>query len=161
MPSKSAGIIAYRKRLEVEVLLVHPGGPFWRNKDLGAWSIPKGEYADGEDAEIAARREFAEELRLELSTPLTSLGQVKQRGGKVVSAFAAEFDDDLRSIRSNTFEMEWPPRSGKRQTFPEVDRAEWFTLAEAHEKINAGQRPLLERLAEVVDITPSRRATPP
>jgi predicted NUDIX family NTP pyrophosphohydrolase len=161
MPSKSAGIIAYRKRGELEVLLVHPGGPFWRNKDLGAWSIPKGEYADGEDAEIAARREFAEELGFELSTPLTSLGQVKQRGGKVVTAFAAEFDVDLRSIRSNSFEMEWPPRSGKRQTFPEVDRAEWFTLAEAHEKINAGQRPLLERLAELVGITRSRRATPP
>ncbi|MET4331738.1 putative NUDIX family NTP pyrophosphohydrolase [Bradyrhizobium sp. i1.15.2] len=161
MPSKSAGIIAYRERGELEVLLVHPGGPFWRNKDLGAWSIPKGEYADGEDADIAARREFAEELGLELSTPLTSLGQVKQRGGKIVTAFAAEFDIDLRSIRSNSFEMEWPPRSGKRQTFPEVDRAEWFTLAAAHGKINTGQRPLLERLAEVVGITPSRRPTPP
>jgi predicted NUDIX family NTP pyrophosphohydrolase len=160
MPSKSAGIIAYRKRGELEVLLVHPGGPFWRNKDLGAWSIPKGEYAD-EDAETAARREFAEELGLELSTPLTSLGQVRQRGGKIVTAFAAEFDVDLRSIRSNTFEMEWPPRSGKRQTFPEVDRAEWFTLAAAHEKINTGQRPLLERLAQVADSTPSRRPTPP
>jgi predicted NUDIX family NTP pyrophosphohydrolase len=161
MPSKSAGIVAYRKRGEIEVLLVHPGGPFWRNKDLGAWSIPKGEYADEEDAETTARREFAEELGLELSVPLTSLGQVKQRGGKVVTAFAAEFDLDVRSIRSNTFEMEWPPRSGKRQTFPEVDRAEWFTLEEAHEKINAGQRPLLERLAQVVGITSTRRATPP
>jgi predicted NUDIX family NTP pyrophosphohydrolase len=161
MSSKSAGIIAYRKRREIEVLLVHPGGPFWRNKDLGAWSIPKGEYADGEDADIAARREFAEELGFELSVPLTSLGQVKQRGGKIVTAFAAEFDIDVRSIRSNSFEMEWPPRSGKRQTFPEVDRAEWFTLADAHEKINAGQRPLLERLAEVVGITRSRRPTPP
>jgi predicted NUDIX family NTP pyrophosphohydrolase len=161
MPSKSAGIIAYRKRRDVEVLLVHPGGPFWRNKDLGAWSIPKGEYADEEDAETAARREFAEELGLELSTPLTSLGQVKQRGGKIVTAFAAELDIDVRSIRSNSFEMEWPPRSGKRQTFPEVDRAEWFALAEAHEKINAGQRPLLERLAQLVGITPSGRPTPP
>lgn len=161
MPSASAGILGYRKRREVEVLLVHPGGPFWRNKDLGAWSIPKGEYAEEEDAEIAARREFAEELGLELSMPLLALGQVKQRGGKIVTAFAAEFDVDVRSIRSNSFEMEWPPRSGKRQTFPEVDRAEWFTLAEAHEKINAGQRPLLERLAQVVGSTPSRRPTPP
>jgi predicted NUDIX family NTP pyrophosphohydrolase len=93
--------------------------------------------------------------------PLLALGQVKQRGGKIVTAFAAEFDVDVRSIRSNSFEMEWPPRSGKRQTFPEVDRAEWFTLAEAHEKINAGQRPLLERLAQVVGIRPSRRPTPP
>ncbi|MCA1532470.1 NUDIX domain-containing protein [Bradyrhizobium sp. NBAIM03] len=146
MPSKSAGIIAYRKRGNIEVLLVHPGGPFWRNRDLGAWSIPKGEYADGDDPEIAARREFAEELGLELSLPLTPLGQVRQRGGKLVTAFAAELDLDVRSIRSNTFEMEWPPRSGKRQAFPEVDRAEWFTLDAAQEKINAGQRPLLDRL---------------
>lgn len=149
MPSKSAGIIAYRKRRKVEVLLVHPGGPFWRNKDLGAWSIPKGEYADGEDAEIAARREFAEELGLELTMPLIALGQVRQRGGKLVTAFAAELDIDVRSIRSNTFEMEWPPRGGKRQTFPEVDRAEWFTLEAAREKINAGQRPLLDRLEQL------------
>ncbi|MCK1651450.1 NUDIX domain-containing protein [Bradyrhizobium sp. 149] len=152
MPSNSAGILAYRKRREMEVLLVHPGGPFWRNKDLGAWSIPKGEYADGEDPDIAARREFAEELGLELAMPLVALGQVKQRGGKIVTAFAAELDIDLRSIRSNTFEMEWPPRSGKRQTFPEVDRAEWFTLEAAYDKINAGQRPLLERLAQVAGI---------
>ncbi|MCA1409687.1 NUDIX domain-containing protein [Bradyrhizobium sp. NBAIM20] len=146
MPSKSAGIIAYRKRGNIEVLLVHPGGPFWRNKNLGAWSIPKGEYTDGDDAEIAARREFAEELGQELSMPLTPLGQVRQRGGKLVTAFAAELDLDVRNIRSNTFEMEWPPRSGKRQAFPEVDRAEWFTLDAAQEKINAGQRPLLDRL---------------
>lgn len=151
MPTKSAGIIAYRKRRKVEVLLVHPGGPFWRNKDLGAWSIPKGEYADGEDAEIAARREFAEELGLELSLPLTALGEVRQRGGKLVTAFAAELDIDVRSIRSNTFEMEWPPRGGKRQAFPEVDRAEWFTLEAAREKINAGQRPLLDRLEQLTD----------
>lgn len=131
------------------MLLVHPGGPYWRNKDLGAWSIPKGEYADEEAEEIAARREFAEELGLELSAPLIALGQVRQRGGKLVTAFAAELDLDLRSIRSNTFEMEWPPRSGKRQTFPEVDRAEWFALEEAREKINAGQRPLLDRLAQL------------
>ncbi|MDA9463393.1 NUDIX domain-containing protein [Bradyrhizobium sp. CCBAU 53415] len=149
MPSRSAGIVAYRKRREIEVLLVHPGGPFWRNKDLGAWSIPKGEYADEEDAEAAARREFAEEIGLELSVPLIALGQVKQRGGKLVTAFAAEFDIDTGSIRSNTFEIEWPPRSGKRQTFPEVDRAAWFTLEAAQEKINARQRPLLDRLAQL------------
>lgn len=150
MPAKSAGIIAYRKRGNIEVLLVHPGGPFWRNKDLGAWSVPKGEYADGDDAEIAARREFAEELGLELSVPLTPLGEVRQRGGKRVTAFAAELDLDVRSIRSNTFEMEWPPRSGKRQAFPEVDRAEWFTLEAAQAKINAGQRPLLDRLTLLI-----------
>lgn len=149
MPMRSAGIIAYRKRRNVEVLLVHPGGPFWRNKDLGAWSIPKGEYADGEDAEIAARREFAEELGLEVTMPLIALGQIRQRGGKIVTAFAVELDVDVGSIRSNTFEIEWPPRSGKRQHFPEVDRAEWFTIEDAHQKINAGQRPLLERLVQL------------
>lgn len=148
MPSKSAGIILYRKRRGIEVLLVHPGGPFWRNKDLGAWSIPKGEYLD-EDAETAARREFAEELGLEVSEPLVALGQAKQRGGKLVTAFAAESDLDVRDIRSNTFELEWPPRSGKRQVFPEVDRAEWFTLEEARTRINAGQRPLLDRLVQL------------
>ncbi|QQO20806.1 NUDIX domain-containing protein [Bradyrhizobium diazoefficiens] len=149
MSSKSAGIIAYRRHRTLEVLLVHPGGPYWRNKDLGAWSIPKGEYADEEDEEIVARREFAEELGFELSAPLTALGQVKQRGGKLVTAFAAELDLDVRSVRSNTFEMEWPPRSGRRQTFPEVDRAEWFTLEAARERINAGQRSLLDRLAQL------------
>lgn len=149
MLSKSAGIIAYRRHRTLEVLLVHPGGPYWRNKDLGAWSIPKGEYADEEDEEIVARREFAEELGFELSAPLTALGQVKQRGGKLVTAFAAELDLEVRSVRSNTFEMEWPPRSGRRQTFPEVDRAEWFTLEAARERINAGQRPLLDRLAQL------------
>jgi predicted NUDIX family NTP pyrophosphohydrolase len=150
MPLKSAGIMVYRMRPPgIEVLLVHPGGPFWRNKDLGAWSIPKGEYADGQDAETTARREFAEELGIELTKPLTELGQVKQRGGKIVVAFAAEFDVELGDIHSNTFEIEWPPRSGKRQNFPEIDRAAWFTLDEAREKINEGQRPLLDRLAQL------------
>ncbi|SFI01817.1 NUDIX domain-containing protein [Bradyrhizobium sp. Gha] len=145
MPSRSAGILAYRKRRTCEVLLVHPGGPLWRNRDLGAWSIPKGEYAD-ENAELAARREFAEELGVDVSVPLIALGEVRQRGGKIVTAFAAELDVEAAQIRSNTFEIEWPPRSGKRQTFPEVDRAEWFTLEEAYAKINEGQRPLLARL---------------
>ncbi|WP_409189701.1 NUDIX domain-containing protein [Bradyrhizobium sp. RDM4] len=150
MPSRSAGIIAYRSRpTGLEVLLVHPGGPFWRNKDLGAWSIPKGEFADEGDAEATARREFFEELGVELTVPLVALGQVKQRGGKIVTAFAAEFDVDVGSIRSNMFDIEWPPRSGKRQSFPEVDRAEWFSLDEAREKINEGQRPLLGRLSQI------------
>lgn len=149
MPSKSAGIIAYRTRRKLEVLLVHPGGPFWRNKDFGAWSIPKGEYADDEDPAVAARREFAEELGIELSGPLTALGEVRQRAGKLVTAFAVELDLDTSNIRSNTFEMEWPPRSGKRQSFPEVDRAEWFPLDKAREKINPGQGPLLDRLAQL------------
>jgi predicted NUDIX family NTP pyrophosphohydrolase len=147
MASRSAGIIAYRKRPSgLEVLLVHPGGPFWRNKDLGAWSIPKGELSADEDPETTARREFAEELGTELTAPLAALGDIKQRGGKTVMAFAAEFDLDPRDIRSNTFALEWPPRSGRRQDFPEVDRAEWFLLEVAREKINQGQRSLLDRL---------------
>lgn len=151
MPRKSAGILLYRMRPDIEVLLVHPGGPFWRNKDLGAWSIPKGEYEDGQDAEAEARREFAEELGFEVTGTLTALGDVKQRGGKSVTAFAIELDIDTRNIQSNTFELEWPPRSGKRQSFPEIDRAEFFALDEAARKINAGQRPLLERLARLVE----------
>jgi len=147
MPQKSAGIIAYRRRgSALEVLLVHPGGPFWRNKDAGAWSIPKGEFSDGEDPETTARREFTEELGVDMTAPLRALGDARQRGGKTVTAFAAEFDVDPQAIRSNTFELEWPPRSGRRQSFPEVDRAEWFAIGTARKKINQGQRPLLDRL---------------
>lgn len=147
MPLTSAGIVAYRRtKGRPEVLLVHPGGPFWRNKDLGAWSIPKGEFSAGEDPEAVARREFAEELGVEIEAKLRPFGEVRQRGGKIVTAFATEFDINTEAIRSNSFELEWPPRSGKRQTFPEVDRAEWFALAEARERINPGQRPLIDRL---------------
>ena len=148
MPSRSAGILAFRRHAqELEVLLVHPGGPFWRSKDLGAWSIPKGEYGSDEDAETAARREFREELGIALNEPLLPLGDVRQKGGKIVTAFAVEADIDVSTIQSNTFELEWPPRSGRRQTFPEVDRAAWFDLAAAGVKINQGQRALLERVA--------------
>jgi predicted NUDIX family NTP pyrophosphohydrolase len=153
MPVKSAGIIAYRMLPHLQVLLVHPGGPLWRNKDLGAWSIPKGEYAAGQDAEAAARREFAEELGVEVTTRLIALGEIRQRGGKLVTAFAAELDLDTQSIRSNTFDIEWPPRSGRRRSFPEVDRAEWYALDAAGAKINQGQRPLLDRLAQRLDRT--------
>jgi predicted NUDIX family NTP pyrophosphohydrolase len=148
MASKSAGILAFRVNAKkLEVLLVHPGGPFWRNKDLGAWSIPKGEYGPGEEAETAARREFHEELGIEMTQALLPLGDVRQKGGKVVTAFAVEADIDVDTIQSNTFELEWPPRSGRRQTFPEVDRAAWFDLATAGVKINEAQRTLLDRLA--------------
>jgi predicted NUDIX family NTP pyrophosphohydrolase len=148
MASKSAGILAFRVNAKkLEVLLVHPGGPFWRNKDLGAWSIPKGEYGPGEEAETAARREFHEELGIEMTQTLLPLGDVRQKGGKVVTAFAVEADIDVDTIQSNTFDLEWPPRSGRRQTFPEVDRAAWFDLATAGVKINEAQRTLLERLA--------------
>jgi predicted NUDIX family NTP pyrophosphohydrolase len=147
MPPRSAGIVAFRRRGDrIEVLLVHPGGPFWRNKDLGAWTIPKGEFSTDEAAERAARREFREELGVELTVPLCALGEVRQRGGKVVEAFAANVDVDVRALQSNTFEIEWPPRSGRRETFPEIDRAEWFDLTTARDKINKAQIALLDRV---------------
>ena len=148
MATASAGILMYRRAGSgIEVLLVHPGGPYWGNKDAGAWSIPKGEYGPDEDAEAAARREFAEELGIEAAGRLEPLGEVRQQGGKLVTAFTLEGDLDATAIRSNQFEMEWPPRSGRLCSFPEVDRAAWLTLAEAREKIIAGQAPLLDRLA--------------
>ena len=133
----SAGILAYRKRAGgFEVLLVHPGGPFWRNKDEGAWSIPKGEIDIDEDPERAARREFAEELGPDaLIGALRPLGEIRQRGGKRVIAFSGKSDFEPTSLVSNSFEIEWPPRSGRRQVFPEVDRAEWFALDAAKAKI--------------------------
>jgi len=132
-----------------EVLLVHPGGPFWRNRDDGAWSIPKGEIETGEDPEGVARREFMEELGSALDGPLQPLGEIRQGGGKRVHAFAIKGDLDVTTVASNTFETEWPPKSGRTQTFPEVDRAEWFTLPAARKKILEGQLPLLDRLEEL------------
>jgi predicted NUDIX family NTP pyrophosphohydrolase len=144
----SAGILMYRVTgRQLEVLLVHPGGPYWRRKDDGVWTIPKGEIDADEDAGDAARREFAEETGVVLTAPLVPLGEIRQRGGKRVIAFAVEGDFDTGSVRSNSFEIEWPPRSGKMQAFPEIDRAEWFDLPAAHSKILEGQRPLLDRLA--------------
>lgn len=146
----SAGILMYRRRgKSLEVLLVHPGGPFWRRRDAGAWSIPKGECDPAEPAEAAARREFAEELGRRPEGELMPLGEIRQAGGKRVLAFAIEGEFDASRIESNTFEIEWPPRSGKRAAFPEVDRAAWFALDEARDKIIAGQLPLLERLAGI------------
>ncbi len=130
------------------VLLVHPGGPFWRRRDVGAWSIPKGLVGDGEDAEAAARREFAEELGTMPQGSLAPLGAIRQAGGKWVEAFAVEGDFDADAIKSNYFEIEWPPRSSQVQAFPEVDRAAWFALSEARRKILLSQRPLLDRLEE-------------
>jgi predicted NUDIX family NTP pyrophosphohydrolase len=145
----SAGVLMYRRvDSTLEVLLVHPGGPYWRRKDHGSWSIPKGEMNADEDAGVAALREFMEETGVVLTGPLESLGEIRQRGGKRVLAFAVEGDLDVRTTRSNTFELEWPPHSGKMQTFPEVDRTEWFDLPVAHAKILEGQRPLLDRLAQ-------------
>jgi predicted NUDIX family NTP pyrophosphohydrolase len=151
MATSSAGILMYRKAMQsLEVLLVHPGGPFWRNKDDGAWSIPKGEIDAGERPEDIARREFMEELGSAASGLLRSLGEIRQRGGKRVHAFAVEGDLDVSTVVSNTFEMIWPPKSGRTQAFPEVDRAEWFALPVARNKILEGQRPLLDRLQELV-----------
>ena len=130
----------------IEVLLVHPGGPFWRKRDLGAWSLPKGEYDDQENAEAAARREFNEELGVEALGTLQPLGEVRQRGGKIVQGYALEGDLDVSSVRSNDVAIEWPPRSGRTTYFPEIDRAAWFTLPIAREKILASQRPFLDRL---------------
>jgi predicted NUDIX family NTP pyrophosphohydrolase len=152
MPKASAGVVVYRWiGLELEVLLVHPGGPFWRNKDNGAWSIPKGEITEQEDPEAAARREMQEELGSALPGVLRPLGDIRQAGGKRVTAFALEGDLDAAEVRSNQFELEWPPRSGRIQSFPEIDRAQWFALNVAREKILSGQRPLLDRLEELVD----------
>jgi predicted NUDIX family NTP pyrophosphohydrolase len=146
----SAGILLYRVRDAVlEVLLVHPGGPFWARKDAGAWSIPKGEYAEGEDPVACARREFEEELGTAppAAEELTELGTVRQRGGKQVTAWAAAGDLDPETIRSNTFTLEWPPRSGSFREFPEIDRAAWLPLEQAREKINPAQAEFLDRLA--------------
>jgi predicted NUDIX family NTP pyrophosphohydrolase len=150
--SQSAGILAFRRRGEaaLEVLLVHPGGPFWKNKDAQAWSIPKGELGADEDPLAAARREFREELGFAADGDFVRLTPVRQRGGKTVHAFAVEADFDASQAKSNTFSMEWPPRSGRMQEFPEVDRAAWFPVGVALEKINPGQAPLLQQLSEHV-----------
>jgi predicted NUDIX family NTP pyrophosphohydrolase len=147
----SAGVLAYRKRAErLEVLLVHPGGPYWRNKDDGAWSIPKGEMDATDDPEQTARREFAEELGpTALIGPLMAVGEVRQRGGKRVIAFVGEGEFDPAALASSTFEIEWPPRSGRRQIFPEVDRAEWFEIESARTKLIAAQVELLDRLLAI------------
>jgi predicted NUDIX family NTP pyrophosphohydrolase len=142
---------------KLEVLLVHPGGPYWRRRDAGAWSIPKGEIGAGEDAAVAATREFAEETGLALAGPLQPLGEIRQRGGKRVIGFAVEGDLDVQIIASNSFEIEWPPGSGKIQAFPEIDRAEWFDLPAAHAKILESQRPLLDRLSDLVGQAGARR----
>jgi predicted NUDIX family NTP pyrophosphohydrolase len=142
---------------ELLVLLVHPGGPFWARKDAGAWSIPKGICDPGEAPEAAARREFAEELGAAGPTgSLHPLGELRQPGGKRVLAYALEGDLDVAAIRSNSFELEWPPRSGRMQSFPEVDRAEWFPLEAARSKILPGQRAFLDRLEKTVAHAPER-----
>jgi predicted NUDIX family NTP pyrophosphohydrolase len=148
MTKRSAGILLYKRPGgELLVLLAHPGGPFWRKRDYGAWTIPKGEFDAGEAPEDAARREFREELGVDAVGTLQPLGEIIQKGGKRVIAFALEGDFDAAALRSNTFEIEWPPRSGRIQAFPEVDRVEWMALPVAREKLLPSQVELLDRLA--------------
>jgi predicted NUDIX family NTP pyrophosphohydrolase len=159
---RSAGVMAYRVRAQLpEVFLVHPGGPFWTKKDDGAWSIPKGLYTDTEDPLAAARREFEEETGIAIANSFVDLGEFKQPGGKLISAWAVEADLNAAEVRSNTFEMEWPPKSGRRQSFPEVDRAAWFDFETAGRKLIKGQVPILMALAGYLGLTkkiqPDRR----
>jgi len=146
----SAGLLLYRRHDELEVFLVHPGGPFWAKKDAGAWTIPKGEIADGEEALEAAQREFLEETGFDIDGEFRRLDPIKQAGGKIVQAWAIEADCDPAQLHSNRFAMEWPPKSGKTREFPEVDRAGWFTVSEARTKILAGQVRLLDQLVSLL-----------
>ena len=149
MKKRSAGILLFRHvTTGLDVLLVHPGGPYWAKKDSGAWSIPKGEYLDGEDPLAAAKREFSEEIGLSVDGSFIDLGEVKQSGGKTVRAWALEGDLDLTLVRSNTFSIEWPPRSGLIQEFPEVDSAGWFSISVAQYKLLKGQVEFLTRLTD-------------
>lgn len=147
MPKRSAGILMYRGRPpQIELLLVHPGGPFWAKKDLGAWSIPKGEYSQQDDPLAAAKREFEEETGVRVDGEFVPLGDLVQPGRKIVTAFALEGDLDPGKLRSNEFELEWPPRSGRRKSFPEIDRAAWFPPDEARRRILTGQAEFINRL---------------
>ncbi|HET6897449.1 MAG TPA: NUDIX domain-containing protein [Vicinamibacteria bacterium] len=151
MPRTSAGLLMFRRRDgALEVLLVHPGGPFWAKKDLGAWTIPKGELEQGEDPLATAQREFEEETGLHPEGPFQPLGSIRQKAGKVVHAWAFEGDIATQTIRSNTVKLEWPRGSGRVQEFPEVDRAEWFRVDDARMRINSAQVPLLDHLVELI-----------
>ena len=151
MPKKSAGLLMYRRRHGVlEVFLVHPGGPFWQKKDVGSWSIPKGEYTTEEDLLEVAKREFQEETGFKASGEFVLLTSRKQPSGKIITAWAFEGDCDPSTIESNTFSMEWPPRSGKREEFPEVDRASWFSIPDAKKKIIAGQLGFVDELVRIL-----------
>lgn len=153
MPKQSAGILLYRKTAQgLQVFLVHPGGPFFKNKDDGSWSVPKGEYLPDEDPLAAAKREFREETGHEVSGNFIALSPIKQKGGKTVQAWAVEGNIDPQKIKSNTFEIEWPPRSGRKQTFDEIDRGEWFDISTAKIKINPAQAAFIDELAAMATI---------
>ena len=155
MAKESAGLLLFRRGAGgLEIFLVHPGGPFWAKKDAHAWSIPKGEFAADEDPLTAARREFAEETGLSAAGTFIALSPCKQPGGKIVHGFAVEGDCDPAAVKSNMFTIEWPPRSGRRQEFPEIDRAAWFPLAAARMKIHKGQIPLLDELERKLAVSP-------
>jgi predicted NUDIX family NTP pyrophosphohydrolase len=150
MPKQSAGILLFRKNVDqLQVFLVHPGGPFFKNKDLGAWSIPKGEFLEDEDALTAAKREFFEETGMAVDGNFTPLSSVTLKSGKKVNAWALEGDIDPTNIVSNQFEIEWPPKSGKKQSFPEIDRADWFDIEEARIKINAAQAAFIDEIIKL------------
>jgi len=152
MQKQSAGILLYRiKNKVLEVLLVHPGGPYWKNKDAGSWTIPKGEFTDQDDPLEEAKREFREELGFKFEGSVIKLSPIKQKGGKMVYAWASEGDIDPLKIKSNMFEIEWPPKSGKNQKFPEVDKAEWFEVKEAMQKINQAQVPFIDELIKKIN----------
>jgi predicted NUDIX family NTP pyrophosphohydrolase len=153
MKKTSAGILLYRRREELEVFVVHPGGPFWAKKDLGAWSLPKGELDGDEDPLAAALRELREETGFTVDGEFHALRPLRQPSGKTILAWAVEGDCDPAELRSNLFSMEWPPKSGKQQEFPEVDRGAWFPLAEARQRIIAGQAPFLEELRALADLS--------
>lgn len=151
MPVTSAGLLLYRGAGEaLEVLLVHPGGPFWHRRDLGSWTIPKGEVTEGESLLDAARREFREETGFAIDAPATPIGHVRLTSGKVIHAFAAEGDLDASLVRSNTFELEWPRGSGRHRIYPEIDRAAWFDLRQARQRILPAQASLLDALTAVL-----------
>jgi predicted NUDIX family NTP pyrophosphohydrolase len=153
MTKRSAGILAYKKEgSDMLVFLVHPGGPFWAKKDQGAWSIPKGEFSEGEDPLAVARREFLEEVGQNIEGHFIELAPHRQPGGKLVHAWAVEGQIDEKSLRSNEFEIEWPPKSGRKQRFPEVDRGAWFTMREAEKRILPGQVPILMQLARLLGV---------
>lgn len=158
MKNQSAGILAYRFRNEhCEVFLIHPGGPYWKNRDRDAWSIPKGEFDEGEQPFDAAKREFKEETGHEVDGDFWELEPVVQKGGKTVYAWAVEADLDAEHITSNTFKMEWPPKSGQYKDFPEADKAEWIPVDEAQERMFKGQEPLVDQLAEALELDMRRR----
>jgi predicted NUDIX family NTP pyrophosphohydrolase len=147
LAKQAAGILLYRQGPRgLEVLLAHPGGPLWARKDLGAWTIPKGQFGDDESALTAAKREFAEEMGSPAPGEFAELGSIRQPSGKVVHAFTAESDFDVKTVKSNLFPLEWPPRSGRIGQFPEVDRADWFPIDEARKRILKGQEPFIDRL---------------